>query len=141
MTARSAALRGRMTANSRMGASNLGSDVTLKRKSGNNTQNETTGVEAQSWTLVVATPARLAAMGAARGAGAKSLRPGGVVWEQADRTMHLPATVADLVTGDVVEITAGQSVGTFWRVLEATWHDQMTARRVPVLQIDRPKDW
>jgi hypothetical protein len=124
-----------------MGAANGSSDVALKRKSGNVAQNETSGFEAQTWTLIGATPARLSAMGSKRGAGAKGLTPGGVLWEQADRTLHLPASWTDLVTGDVVEITAGESAGTFWRVLEATWHDQATARRVPVLQIDRPKDW
>lgn len=131
----------RAEAESRMGSTNGASDVTLKRKSGNVTQNETTGVEAQSWTPIGPSPARLSAMGSKRGAGAKGLTPGGVVWEQADRTLHLPASWTDLKTGDNVEITAGESEGTFWRVLEATRHDQMTAWRVPVLQIDRPKDW
>lgn len=131
----------RSEAEGRMGAANGSSDVTLKRKSGNAAQNETTGVEAQSWTLLGTPRARLGSMGSKRGAGVKNLSPGGVVWEQADRTLHLPASLGDLVTGDVAEVTAGESAGTFWRVLEATRHDQMTAWRVPVLQIDRPKDW
>lgn len=132
---------GRRAAAARMGAVLDGSDVTLKRKSGNAVQNETTGIEAQTWTQTYATPARLSSQGSKRGAGAKGLTPGGVAWEQADRILHLPATVTDLVTGDVAQITAGESTGTFWRVLEATRHDQMTARRVPVLQVDRPEGW
>lgn len=131
----------RAEAESRMGAANLGSDVVLKRHSGDVVQNEVTGVEAETWAQIGTPLARLSAMGSKHGTGAKGLTPGGVVWEQADRTLHLPASWTDLRTGDVAQVTAGESSGTFWRVLEATRHDQMTAWRVPVVQIDRPKDW
>lgn len=116
--------------------------VTVKRKAGNVAQDETSGVEAQTWTVIVDTsPARLAEFGAGAAGRNRPQRPGGVVWEQADRTLHLPAPLATLHDGDTVNITAGENAGTYWRILEATWADQRTAYRLPVVQIDIPENW
>jgi hypothetical protein len=124
-----------------MGAANSGSDVTIKRKSGNVAQNEATGVEAQSWTHILDSAARFSAFGGGGVGREKPLNPGGVVWEQADRTLSLPAAVTGLVDGDMVEVVAGEIAGTYWRILETARHDQMTAFRVPVVQVDRPEGW
>jgi hypothetical protein len=124
-----------------MGAANGASDVTIKRKSGDVVQDETTGVEAQSWEAVLTGPARFSAFGGGGVGREKPLDPGGVTWEQADRTLSLPAATQDLVDGDVVEVTAGEIAGTFWRILESARHDQMTAYRLPVVQVDEPEGW
>lgn len=124
-----------------LAVSRMLSTADIRRKSGNVTQNETSGVEGQTWTPIAITPARLAEFGAGAAGRNRPQRPGGVVWEQADRTLHLPASVSPLHDGDTVEMTAGENTGTFWRILEATWADQRTAYRLPVVQIDRPEGW
>lgn len=131
----------RSQAESRMGAANGASTARIRRK-GAGTQDEATGLVARVWTDIAASqPARLGPFGGGKSRGVRGLTPGGVTWEQADRILHLPASTPRLQDGDIAEITAGENVGTFWQVIESTWHDQATAYRVPVAQINRPEGW
>lgn len=121
MRATSALPRFRAVAISRMQ-----STVTIRRKSG--------GV----WSTILTSQARLGAMGSSATADArtKPLVAAGVRWEmQAQRVLHLPYTVTDLQDGDQITVTAGDNAGTFWRIVESSWQDQSTARRVAVSQI------
>lgn len=54
------------------------------------------------------------------------------------RTAHFPAATEGLRDGDYIEVTAGRLVGSVWQVVEADDADQQTARRVPVVAVDRP---
>lgn len=59
----------------------------------------------------------------------------------------VPARVASLpigtsvVDGSVIEMTAGDLTGQFFRVVESTGKDQATALRVQVVGIERPDGW
>lgn len=117
------------------------STVTIRRKTGQAAQNETTGLEAPVWTAVhTDIPFRLG--GADRGgAGSRIVTSGGVETTVAVRVGHLPASTADLQDGDLIDITAGENVGVVLHIVEATWQDQATARRVPVYEVARPSEW
>lgn len=56
------------------------------------------------------------------------------------RVASLP--IGTVVTdGTVIEITAGDLAGEFFRVVEATGKDQATALRVQVIGTERPDGW
>jgi hypothetical protein len=63
---------------------------------------------------------------------------GGVQVQVATRTAHF-AHDTDLRDGDLIEITAGELVGSVWRIVESDAADQQTARRVPVIATERPR--
>jgi hypothetical protein len=65
----------------------------------------------------------------------------GVDYQQATSRADFRHDLDDLKDGDLVEITAGEWVGTVLRVIEATKGDQRTARRVPVAEVTRPTEW
>lgn len=117
------------------------STATIRRKTGTGGQNETTGLEAGVWTAVhTDIPFRLG--GADRGgAGSRVVTAGGVETVVAVRTGHLPATTSNLQDGDLIDITAGENAGVVLHIVEATWQDQATARRVPVYEVARPSEW
>lgn len=117
------------------------SACTIRRRSTAAAQNETTGLEDHAWTVVASVvPIRLG--GADRGgAGSRTLTIGGVETTLAVRVAHLPATFDDLADGDLIEITSGENSGAVLQVVEATWQDQATARRVPVFEVQRPTEW
>jgi hypothetical protein len=127
--------RGRALAEARML-----STATISRKTGNMVKDDA-GVESPEW-IDVATglPMRLSGT-AASSAPYKTETPGGGTVNYAARVAHLPVSQSDLANDDYIEITAGENAGTIWRVIEATWQDQATARRVPVEQVKRPTEW
>lgn len=55
------------------------------------------------------------------------------------REWHCPASTTGLRDGDVIEVAAGENAGVFLRIVEATGQDQATARRVPVVEIQKPE--
>lgn len=71
----------------------------------------------------------------------RKVQTAGVEFQVAARVAHLPATTSDIRDGDLIEITAGENAGLVLRVVEATWQDQATARRVPVMATQRPEEW
>jgi hypothetical protein len=127
--------RGRALAEARML-----STATINRKTGRMVT-DAAGIESPEW-VVVATdvPIRLSGT-AASSAPYKTQTPGGGTVNYAARVAHLPVTQSDLANDDYIEITGGENTGTVWRVIEATWQDQATARRVPVEQVKRPTEW
>lgn len=130
----------RADAESRMGAINDGSDARVRRRTGRKIQNEITGIEEPEWTTVHAGPMRLA--GAGRGSSGSRTEPfpGGEI-RQGLRRADFPAAVTTIRDGDLVDITAGKNAGTVWRIVEADWADQQTARRLPVVAVQRPSEW
>lgn len=77
-----------------------------------------------------------------RGDGAfRLVRIGDAETAVAARTAKMPAGTADLVDDDLLEVYLSEAGQKVYRVLEASWQDQATARRVPVVEVDRPAEW
>lgn len=98
------------------------------------------GLEVDGWaTIHEDLPGRIAAN---RGAGqSRTVRIGETEVQIAVREWHCPAGTEDIQDGDVLEVTAGENAGIFFRVVESAWQDQATARRLPVVEIQEPEGW
>lgn len=131
----SALLAGRMAAEARMT-----SGATVYRKAGSDTQDETTGREGGVWEAVhLDLPFRLA--GTYRGdSSSRTVTVGGVEVQVAIRTGHFPHDTEDLMDGDLVQVTAGDSAGSWLSIVEADFQDQATARRVPLVAVTPPEE-
>lgn len=126
-------MRGRLVAESRMT-----SRVTIARKSG---KAKVDGYDVPVWERVhTDLPFRLDGS-AANDGGSIGVTIGGVRFEGATCVGHVPATTTDLRDDDLIEITEGESVGRFFRIEKATLLDQKTARRFPLADTQRPKEW
>ena len=75
------------------------------------------------------------------GSGTRSVKVGTTDMQLAIRNGHFPAPTDLLRDGDLIEVSAGENASLVLRILEAAWQDQATARRVPVVQIQRPEEW
>lgn len=121
----------------------LTSRVNVWRKVGLGEQDESTGSEAVEWAAVyVDRPFRLG--GAERGgSGTRTITVGGVELQLAVRVGHFPHDTDDLLDGDLIEVIGGEGAAadSVFRIVEADWQDQATARRVPVVRDDRPEEW
>lgn len=115
------------------------SRCTVRRKAG--TFSVVDGLKVPNWTVVhTDLPVRIA--GTSRGAATSRRQDiGGTEIEVAVRQAKFPADTADLADSDYIEITAGENTGLILRIIEATWQDGATARRVPVVGVVRPKEW
>lgn len=115
------------------------STATIRRKTGGTTT-DADGYKVPEWADVhVAISCRI---GSDKGSSATRTvsTPGGDV-QVATRTLSLPASTTNLADGDLVEVTAGELAGSVWRVVEADFADQQTARRCPVVATERPSEW
>jgi hypothetical protein len=131
----SAVARGRKAAEARMT-----STVSVMRKTGATTT-DADGFTVPVWATVHA-GVRFRLAGAPQSASqSRTLDVGGVAVTLAVRVGHFPVTVDDLQDGDLIDVTAGDNAGTVWRVVEAGFQDQSTARRVPVMAVGRPEEW
>lgn len=117
------------------------SRANIWRTTGRTIQNEETGEEVPEWEIVHADiPFRLG--GSDRGSsGTRTITVGGVELQVAVRIAHFPAATDDIADGDHIEVVDGENTGRAYRIVEADWADQQTARRVPVVSIDRPEEW
>lgn len=130
----------RAHAESRMGAGNGASTVHVWRKTGRNVPDETSGYDVPEWVVELAdTPCRIASDRGAAPSRTVST-PGGDL-TLGVRTAHFPVATEGIKDGDYIEVTAGRLVGSVWQVVEADAADQQTARRVPVVAVDRPGEW
>lgn len=110
------------------------SRVAIRRLTGGTTKVD--GYEVPEWATVgVGVPFRL------KGGANKAVTIGGVEFSEATGEGNLPAAWTDLADSDLLEITAGEWVGSVFRVVEAVKGDQQTARRVPVVEVPRPEEW
>lgn len=98
------------------------------------------GFEVDGWTQVYAGPFRLGGSDAGA-AGSRNVRVGDVELALAVRIAHFPASTTGLRDGDLIQVTAGENAGAFLRIVEASWQDQATARRVPVVEAQEPEGW
>lgn len=127
---------GRLAAEARMT-----SRCTIRRKDDDTDQDEDTGVEAPLWQVLYTDhPFRLG--GTYRGdSPTRRVEVGGVEIQLAVRVGHLPVDTDALADGDLIEVTGGENEGAVYKIVEAEWQDQATARRVPLLAVDRPEEW
>lgn len=117
------------------------SRATIRRTTGRTTQDETTGLEVPIWDDIATNiPFRLGGANAGS-SGTRTEDIGGVEVQTALRTGHIPAAVAGVREGDLVDVVTGENAGTVWRVVEGDWADQQTARRLPLVSTDRPEEW
>ncbi len=117
------------------------SRVTIRRKTGSTTWNQALGTETPEWLTVGAdVPFRLG--GVPRGASTtRTVTVAGTEVEVPVRYGNLPHDWADLADGDYLEVTAGENAAMVYLLVEASWQDQSTARRVPIVGVDRPEEW
>lgn len=115
------------------------STALVRRVDPANPGTDANGFEVDGWTEVYAGPFRVA--GSANAAQSRRADVGDVEINLAVRIAHFPASTAGLRDGDVVEVTGGENAGAFLRIVEASWQDQATSRRVPVIETQRPGGW
>lgn len=115
------------------------STATVRRKTGAMTTGAD-GLQVPAWaTIHTNIPFRLG--GANSGSsGTRTETVGGVEIQVATRVGHFPAGTS-LADNDHIDITAGENAGVVVRIVEAESADQQTARRVPVVSVQRPEEW
>lgn len=116
------------------------STVVIRRLTGKQIQDETTGLQVPEWAIVYTGPFRLAG-GSSGDGGSRTVSVAGVTYEQATALGHFPHDTYDLADNDLIDVTAGEWAGSVWQIVEATKADQKTARRVPVVEVARPEEW
>lgn len=135
MSVDAAVSAGRAAAEARMA-----SRVTIRRKTGGTTTTAA-GFKRPAWSTVATDiPFRLGGADVG-GSGYRKVLVGDTEVQVAVRIGSLPATQTDLRDSDHLDITTGENVGLVLKVVEATWQDQATARRVPVVEVQRPEEW
>lgn len=116
------------------------STVTGRRRTAGVTQDAASLVEEAVWVVVFSdVQARLGSVGSANASSSQGVGAT-VEVEAAARVLHLQVATP-VQDGDVVEITAGELVGTVWQVQESLGKDQATALRVRVTEMQRPAEW
>lgn len=115
------------------------SRAVVMRRTGDTTTNPD-GFEVDEWAAAhTDIPFRL---GGTSGAGStRTVRIGETEAQVAVRIGHFPADTTGLADNDFIEITDGENAGGVYRIVEASGQDQATARRVPVVEEQRPEEW
>lgn len=131
MSVDSALAAGRRAAESRMT-----STATIRRSGAPVADPDDPEAQIPGWSVVVADcPGRLA--GGRGAAGSRNVTIGGAEVSLAVREWHMPTWAPAPADGDLIEVTAGENEGVVLRVLEGSWQDQATARRLPVVEAER----
>lgn len=114
------------------------SRATVRRKTGATTT-DASGRKVPVWEVAhTDLPCRITGM--TRGQSpSRTLDIGGAQVQVAIRTAHLPHDTTNLRDGDLLEVV-GESAGVY-QIVEADTSDQQTARRVPIVATQRPKEW
>lgn len=117
------------------------SRVRVMRKTGNTVPHPVNGLPVPEWEAVhVNLPFRLGG-GSTGDGGSRGVTIGGVTFEEATAVGHFPATTADLRDDDLIDVTSGEWAGDCYRVVAAIRYDQKTARRLPIVEAQRPEEW
>lgn len=120
-----------------MGAANGGSDGFVERLTGHTRPDPFTQLDVPEYAQVHTGPMLLGSGNRGAGSTRTMNTPGGEV-TLATRVAHFPAATAPFKDGDIIRVTAGESAGTSWVVVEADRADQETAYRVPVVAHTEP---
>lgn len=110
------------------------STAIVRRAGGKTTDAD--GFEVDGWTVVHSGPFRLG--GSTKAGAVRSVQIADVAVSLAARSAHFPAGTTGLRDGDLIEVTAGENTGVVLRIIEASWQDQATALRVPVVEAQAP---
>lgn len=116
------------------------SRVAIMRKTGDTTT-DANGYEVDEWATVHADLPFRSDSGGTSDGGSRGVTIGGVTFEDATGTGHMPATTTDLADDDLIEVTSGEWAGDVFRIVAAVRYDQKTARRVPIVEEVRPEEW
>jgi hypothetical protein len=65
----------------------------------------------------------------------------GQTFEQPIPEWHVPWGTTDILPGDHIDVTTGDTAPIVLRVLSVPRGDQQTALRLPVEVVDRPSEW
>ena len=123
-----------------MAESRMTSTATIRRKTGRMVQDDVSGREVPEWEVVYNGPFRLS--GATRGPSlSRTVTVGSVEITLGMRIGNLPFCTTGLRDADLIEVTDGDSVGTIWQIVDADPADQQTARRLPLIEAQRPSEW
>lgn len=134
MSIERAVSRGRAAAEARMT-----SRCTIRRQTGNMVT-DADNQQVPEWEIVhTDLPVRIATTQSV--AQSRTQAPGEVEIERATPRLDFPASTSDLADNDHVEIDSGENAGRVYRIIEADWTDQATARRCPVMAVERPIEW
>lgn len=115
--------------------------ATVRRKGGETVQDEDSGLDVPVWDVVHSDLSMRLSGAAASTSPYRAVDLDGVTVTVPARILHFPADTTDLADGDMVEITSGENAGAVFRIIEASWQDQATARRVPAIGDQRPLEW
>lgn len=132
-------LSGRLARGRAMAEARMLSEAVVMRKTGDMVT-DPDGFKSPEWATVLTSPFRLGGADAGS-SGSRTVTIGGAELNLALRTGHFPHDTVGLADGDLIEILAGENAGLVLRIVEATWQDQATARRVPVVEAQRPEEW
>lgn len=115
------------------------SRCTIRRKTGNMVL-DADNQQIPEWVVVYTDlPCRIASNpGQSR---SRSQTPGEAEIERATPRLDFPASTSDLRDNDHADMTAGENTGDVFRLDETDWTDQATARRIPVMAVERPQEW
>ena len=115
------------------------SRCTIRRKTGNMVL-DADNQQVPEWEIIhTDLPCRIASNpGATR---SRTQSPGDIEIERATPRLDFPASTSNLADNDHVEIDSGENAGRVYRLVESDWSDQATARRCPVMAVERPIEW
>lgn len=116
------------------------STVDVRRKTGATTTNAD-GYKVPEWETVHAGIPFRSDGGSSSNGGSRTVTIGDVSFEQATGVGHFPASTSDLADDDLIDVTGGEWAGDVFRIVAAIRYDQKTARRVPIVEADRPEEW
>lgn len=134
MSVTSAVSAGRAAAEARMT-----SRCTIHRQTGNMVL-DADNQQVPEWEIIYTDlPCRIASSPSA--ARSRTQRPGEAEIERATPRSDFPASATNLRDNDLQEVTAGDNTGDVLKLLESDWVDQATARRIPVMAVERPTEW
>lgn len=114
------------------------SRVNIWRRTGDTTVVD--GLEVDEWEpIYVDHPFR--SSGGSGDGGSRGVTIGGVTFEDATGVGHMPADTIDLADDDLIEVISGEWLDDVFRIVAAVRYDQRTARRVPIVEAERPAGW
>ena len=115
------------------------SRCTIRRKTGNMVL-DADNQQVPEWEIIYTDlPCRIAS--SAGQSRSRTQSPGEAEIERATPRLDVPASTSDLADSDHVEIDSGENAGRVYRLIESDWTDQATARRIPVMAVERPTEW
>lgn len=117
----------------------MASRCTVRRQTGNMVT-DADNQQVPEWEVIhTDLPVRIATAQSA--AQSRTQSPGEAEIERATPRLDFPASTSDLADNDHVEIDSGENAGRVYRIVESDWSDQATARRCPVMAVERPSEW